>query len=263
MSSTNSSPSTPEKVSCLVVTANRKKLLKRSLHSYKNQTYPNKELVIIDNGRDQIDDLLADFSSDEVQYVRVKPSSDNILGDLRNISLEHATGKFLTCWDDDDWFHPERIKTQVNILKKGYDACCLTGNLFHIDSEEFLHHPYRGALPDGSPNSIMHRRNSEIRYPSLRRDEDTVYLNQWKKKRYKKLALDFSYLLVRCFHGSNTWEQDHFLRRLRNSPLSFVQYVWYAKVLKDLFKHPKFILTEQEKKSFNMFLKDSATFDLV
>src|SRR5699024_61488 len=143
---------------------------------------------------------------DEVQYVYIEPSPDNILGDLRNISLEHATGKFLTCWDDDDWFHPKRIETQVNALEEGYDACCLTGNLFHIDSEEFMQHPYRGAIADGSPNSIMHRKSSEIRYPSLRRDEDTVYLNQWEEKRYKKISLAYSYLLVRCFHGSNTWE---------------------------------------------------------
>src|SRR5699024_2160737 len=106
-------------------------------------------------------------------------------------------------------------------------------------------------------------KSSEIRYPSLRRDEDTVYLNQWKEKRYKKISLDYSYLLVRCFHGSNTWERDHFLRRLRNSPLSFVQYIWHANIRRNLFGHPKFILTEKEKQAFQMFLENSAAFNLV
>src|SRR6056297_1886410 len=120
-----------DKVSCMVVTADRKELLRRSLHSYKNQTHPNKEVVVVDNGHVRVDDLLADFDSEEVKYIRIEPSPENILGELRNISLEHATGDYLTCWDDDDWFHPERIEVELQTLKQGYDACCLTGNLFH------------------------------------------------------------------------------------------------------------------------------------
>lgn len=252
-----------EKVSCLIVTANRRKLLKRSLYSYKNQTYPNTELVIVDNGEETVRDLLSDFEPSRFQYVRIEPSADNILGDLRNISLEHATGDFLTCWDDDDWFHPERIETQMAVLKEGYDACCLTGNLFHIDTETFMEHPYRGSLPEGSPSTILHRRNDEIRYPSLPREEDTVYLNDWMQHRYKALSIDYSYLFVRCFHGTNVSGKKHFLRRLKNSPLSWIRYQWYANLKGNLFEHPKFKLSDKEKQAFSLFLEDSKKFDLI
>ncbi|MGM0547277.1 MAG: glycosyltransferase family 2 protein [Bacteroidota bacterium] len=247
-----------DRVSCLIVTADRKQLLRRALLSYKNQTHKNKEVVVVDNGHETVDDLLKDFSADEVQYVRIEPSDDNILGDLRNISLEQATGDFLVCWDDDDWFHPERIEVELNTLKQGYDACCLTGNIFHIDSEKFMEHPYIGSLPDGSPSSIMHRRDDNIRYPSLPRGEDTEYLNKWiKNKRYKQLDLSYSYLFVRVFHGTNVSGKKHFLRRLKNSPKRWLQYMWHAKIKGDVFGHPKFDLTEKEQEAFNMFLEDS------
>lgn len=260
----NSRKSVGDKVSCLIVTADRKQLLKRSLHSYKNQTHPNKELVVVDNGHDQIEELLVDFPSSEVKYIRIEPSPDNILGDLRNVSLDEATGDYLICWDDDDWFHPERIEIELQTLKQGFDACCLTGNLFHIDSEKFLEHPYRGSLPNGSPSTIMHRKNDHIRYPSLQREEDTVYLNQWRKrKKYKSLDLSYSYLFVRVFHGNNVSDKKHFLRRLKNTPGSWLQYLWQAKIKGDIFSHPKFRLTEKEEESFSLFIEDSKKFGLI
>lgn len=253
-----------EKVSCLIVTADRKKLLRRSLLSFKKQTHPNKEVVVIDNGHETVDDLLTDFPADQVNYVRIDPSPDNILGDLRNISLENATGDFMICWDDDDWFHPERIEVELNALKEGYDACCLTGNIFHIDNEEFMEHPYIGLLPEGSPSSIMHRRDDDIRYPSLPREEDTVYLNKWiERKRYKQLDLSYSYLFVRVFHGTNVSGRKHFLRRLKNTPKSWLQYMWHAHVKGDIFGHPKFDLTQKELESFNMFMEDSRKLGLI
>lgn len=253
-----------DKVSCLIVTADRRMLLKRSLYSYKNQTHTNKEAVIVDSGKEPVEDLLTDLDLEEVKYIRVEPSPENVLGELRNLSLKNATGDFLTCWDDDDWFHPERIELELSVLKKGFDACCLTGNLFHINTEKFVNHPFRGALPNGSPSSIMHRRNDTIRYPSLNIDEDTVYLNRWRKqKKYKALGLSYSYLFVRVFHGSNVSGKKHFLRRLKNTPMNWLYYIWYAKLKDSLFEHPKFNLTGKEKESFEMFIKDSKKIGLL
>lgn len=251
-------PYSGDKVSCLIVTANRKKLLRRSLYSLKNQTHKNIEVVVVDNGEENVSELMDMFPQEQVNYTYIEPSPDNILGDLRNISLEKATGDYMICWDDDDWFHPERIEIQLKTLNSGFDACCLEGNIFHIDSPDLIDHPYIGRLPDGSPSSIMHRRNDQIRYPSMRRGEDTVYLNQWiDQARYKMLDLSYAYLFVRVFHGTNVSGKKHFLRRLKNSPKNWIQFMWHAKIKGNLFDHPKFQLSEAEQESFEMFMADS------
>lgn len=256
--------STTEKISCLIVTADRRELLKRSLYCYKKQTHPNTELVVVDNGEDTIDDLLTDYPSDEVRYVRVEPSPDNVLGEMRNISLENATGDYITCWDDDDWFHPDRIKIQLNtILDNNADACCLTTSLMHLNNEKFMHHPYKGTLKGGVPPSILHRKNDSIRYPSLNRHEDTQFLDQWKQKKYVQLPSEYAYLFIRCYHGTNTWEEDHFVRRMRNSPIGLIQYFWYAKIKDNLFEHPSFQLSPKQKEAFQQYLEDSSKFDLL
>lgn len=248
-------------VSCLMVTANRKHLMKRSINCFLNQSYENKELVIIDDGKQDLEEALKPIPSSQLRYIKLDQKPKKKLGHLRNRSLERATGDLLTQWDDDDWYHPDRLKLQVNVLQNGYDACCLSGALMHLDVEPYMQHPYVGFLPNGIPGSIMHRRCKTIRYPNKRRAEDTVYLKEWMKKKYIQMPDKYSYLFIRCYHGSNTWEKKHFLRRIRNNPKDALFYLWYKFVKKDLFKHPRFRLTDREKEAFQMYLEDSTVLD--
>lgn len=251
------------KVSCLTVTANRKHLMKRAIRCFQNQTYHNKELVIIDDGQQDLDNLLTALPADQVNYIKLEKKPENTLGKLRNRSLEEASGDFLVQWDDDDWYHPDRISIQAQTLINGYDACCLSGALMHLDEEPYMHHPYVGYLPDGVPGSIMHRADSDIRYPHTRRAEDTVYLNEWMERRYKQLPDNYSHLFIRCYHGENTWEKDHFLRRVRNNPKDAMLYVWYKMIKGNLFEHPRFRLTEKQEQAFEAYLNDSKALNLL
>jgi len=256
-------PATQPKVSCLTVTADRKHLMKRAVLCFQNQTYKNKELVIIDDGAQDLGDILTDLPADQVKYVKLEKKPENTLGKLRNRSLDEANGDFLVQWDDDDWYHPERIAIQAQTLMAGYDACCLSGALMHLDEELYMHHPYVGYLPDGIPGSIMHRADADIRYPHTRRAEDTVYLNEWMEQRYLQLPDDYSHLFIRCYHGNNTWEKDHFLRRIRNNPKDAILYVWHKMIKGDLFTHPRFRLTEEQREAFEMYLDDSQNLNLL
>ena len=156
-------------VSCLLVTADRPNLLKRALRCYQQQTYAPTELVVLDNGDERIEDVVASFDlPGTVRYLYVDRGPDLYIGGLRNRALEEATGEFvIPQWDDDDWSHPERIERQVQELQKGYDACTLQGTLMHVDSPDYFYHPFIGILPDGVPPTVMHRRDAGIRYPNI------------------------------------------------------------------------------------------------
>lgn len=246
-----------------MVTANRKHLAKRAVECFLNQTYANKELVIIDDGDEDYSSILNNVPPEQLKYIRLKKEPDFVLGKLRNRSLDEATGDYLIQWDDDDWYHSSRIEIQAGILDKGYDACCLSSSLMHLDTKEFLHHPYVGILPDGIPGSIMHRRDEHIRYPETRRAEDTVYLKEWMRKKYYKLDDSYNHLFLRAFHGDNTWEQEHFKRRIRNSASSLIQYIWYAKLKGNLFEHPRFQLSKDAQQAFDDYMKLSKELNLI
>ncbi len=250
------------RVSCLMVTANRKRLAERAVTCFVNQTYPNRELVIIDDGKEDYTPLFHGIDPRDVTYVRIPRTSRLVLGTLRNIALEHARGEYLVQWDDDDWYHPERIARQVSCLDQGYDACCLSASLMHLDNQDFFSLPYIGYLPNGIPGSIMHRRSKTIRYPEYRRAEDTVYLKQWMKRRYIKLPEIHAGLFIRCFHGTNTWEEDHFIRRIRNSPASWVNYMYHKFLRGDLSGHPRFRLPSHLRSAFEQYVEESRSLNL-
>lgn len=250
-------------VSCLMVTADRPRLCRRAVLCYNRQTYSNRELVVVDDGEQDLSPAFGIVPEDELTYIQLPSERNHVLGRLRNVALNAASGTFLTQWDDDDWYHPKRIERQVQVMRDGYDACCLCGTLMHVDSPKFVHRPYIGYLPDGVPGTIMHRRDPKIRYPRIRREEDTEYLKEWRKKRYALLSPSDTHLFIRCFHGSNTWGKNHFLRRIRNTIIDAVAYGWYRYIRRDLFRHPRFQLSENDRQSFELYLQDSARFGLL
>lgn len=245
-------------VSCLLVTADRPRLLRRAVRSFLRQSHPERELVVLDNGQHAIKAELSDVPAEQLQYERVPREDDHVIGSLRNRTLELARGEYVVPqWDDDDWSHPERLEKQVAVLEEGFDSCMLSGTLMHVDAPAYFNNPFIGLLKNGVPPTIMHRRDDLVRYPALRRTSDTVYSDVWRTRRYYQFPRDASYLHLRYFHGGNLWEQEHFLRRMRNTPLDLLLYGWYRYVRRDVLMHPRFRLDETGKQAFQEYLADS------
>ena len=242
-------------VSCLLVTANRAELCRRAVHCYLEQTYPNKELVVVDDGEQDLTEVLSVIPSEEVNYLKLEPSPDNVLGHLRNVALDAAKGDYVAQWDDDDWYHPQRLERQIAVLEAGHDAVTLSSSLMHLDTGEFVDHPYFGFLPNGVPGTIVHRADKTVRYPELRRAEDTEYLDHWMARRYTKL--DEMHLFIRCFHGANTWEQTHFLSRMKNTPRDLIGYIWHRYIRRNVTGHRRFRITPEAQHAFKAYVADS------
>lgn len=239
-----------------MVTADRPRLCRRAIRCYQRQTYANKELVVLDNGAEPIKPLLERLPEQDVVYLHEEPSPARTIGALRNRALEAATGPFVVPqWDDDDWSHPKRVERQVEVLQQGYDACTLSGYMVHLGSPDFFEHPFIGRMPTGT--CIMHRRDSDIRYPDLRRTSDTPYIQEWRRRRSVQLPLSESYLYVRHFHGDNLWDEAHILRRMRNTPKDLFLYGWHRWVRGNLFGHPSFRLNDDARRAFATYLEDS------
>ena len=101
-------------------THNRRPFIARSIACFQRQTYPNRELVILDDGSDPIADLVPD--DPVIRYIRAPKFAS--LGGKRNAACEAAAGDVLLHWDDDDWYAPHRVQAQVEALcASGADLC--------------------------------------------------------------------------------------------------------------------------------------------
>ncbi|MEM7135831.1 MAG: glycosyltransferase family 2 protein [Myxococcota bacterium] len=246
-------------VSAVMVTRDRVALARRAFQCLRNQSWPNVELVIVDDGDESYEDLVAEFQDDfPILYHRIEPDPEVKLGGLRNLSQDLAKGEYLVQWDDDEWFHPDRIRYQMSVLReKNLDAVVLRSTLMHLDSPRLVDHPYRSALPHGIPGTILHRR-TEARYPNWRRHEDAVFRRRVKRKGKLGIATgEHAHLFIRCFHGTNTWEEEHFTERLHYRWPDKFRYLKARFIDGDVLKHPAFNLTAEERASTEQMIQES------
>jgi glycosyltransferase involved in cell wall biosynthesis/predicted O-methyltransferase YrrM len=191
-------------VSCLMPTANRRAFVPLAIEGFLGQDYPDRELVILDDGGDPVADLVPD--DPRVRYQRL--ATRTTLGAKRNLACEAARGQVLVHWDDDDWYAPDRISRQVRALDAaGADVCGVSSLLFYDPRTEAAwryRYPDRSGRPWVAGSSMCYRRGFWERYPfqPVATGEDTRFL--WRNRSAKILALRDEQLLVALVHGANT-----------------------------------------------------------
>ena len=202
-------------VSCLCVTRGAAHLL-TAIHCFLKQTHVEKELIIVHQGlpdrmHRRIGELLEQEQAPVYAFER---SAEQSLGALRNWSLSVAKGRYVCQWDDDDWYHPHRIATQVDWLKTHRVSGCVLGQWFMHDkttNRMYLSEKRR----EGWEGSILVKTEAALAvgYPDRRKGEDGIFLS---KLRYAKHKIDvlqnLPSLYVYTYHGNNTWDKAHFER---------------------------------------------------
>lgn len=114
------------RVSCLMTTRNWAPQALGAIRCFQEQTYPARELIILDTGEDNsLERWLADQGDGRIRYCRgsghCAPPHD-----LRHQALALANGEYVCWWNDDDLYDPARIETQLAVVRAlGADACLL------------------------------------------------------------------------------------------------------------------------------------------
>lgn len=110
-----------KKVSIIIPVYNCEKYIKRCIISCLNQTYPDIELVIVNDGStDQSEEIIKKFSDKRIKYFFKKNSG---VSDSRNYGLKKSTGFYIMFADADDWLEKNAVEIMVNnIEEKGLDA---------------------------------------------------------------------------------------------------------------------------------------------
>jgi len=111
----------PPLVSCVCLTRNRPRFLAKSIELFQAQTYPHKELIIVDSGEQQIE-LPNDPQVHRLRFTLPFPHAE-----LYRNGWNAANGEYLATWDDDDWHGPERLaRTIAKLEESKADAVGLT-----------------------------------------------------------------------------------------------------------------------------------------
>jgi glycosyltransferase involved in cell wall biosynthesis len=116
-------------ISIYLPTKNRRDLLSRAINSVLDQTHQDFELIIINDGSsDETYDYLDHLKARERRIRVVHHQLSLGAPKSRNEAIALSTGAFVTGLDDDDWFHPNRLKAFLEywlLLEQCAETCSL------------------------------------------------------------------------------------------------------------------------------------------
>ena len=103
-----------DKISVIVAVYNIEKYVSRCMESLLAQTYPNMEIILVDDGSTDGSGTLCDtYQSEKVKVIHKENGG---LSDARNAGLQIATGDYIGFADGDDWVEPDMYRAM-------YEAC--------------------------------------------------------------------------------------------------------------------------------------------
>jgi glycosyltransferase involved in cell wall biosynthesis len=105
----------------VLTTRDRPRLLPVALACYRQQTYPHRELIVVDDG-DAHPVPVEGVAAVEGQLVRVPPGTP--IGAKLNRGLAQARGELCHKMDDDDWYAPDFLERMVGAWLAHREKVC-------------------------------------------------------------------------------------------------------------------------------------------
>jgi len=100
-------------ISVIIPSYNRKVLLQRALDSVINQSYPAKEIIVIDDGST---DGTAGMLRDQYPQVSCLSRSHSGVSAARNAGIRAAQYEWIALLDSDDAWHPQKLSVQIKMF---------------------------------------------------------------------------------------------------------------------------------------------------
>jgi len=210
-------------VSCITPTAGRSNLVKQAIQYFRRQDYPNKELLILDDG--------PEFSAEDVprdpriRYLRIEGTRS--LGSKRNLACELASGEIIAHWDDDDWSAPNRLSSQVRaLLETASIGLCGLRRIYFFEPHRlraWLYEHPAGGRPWVAGGTMCYRKEfwQQLRFPDVTEGEDTRFV--WSDRGSRVLQLDDPSIYAATVHSLNTSPKRTSDSRWRSWPIDAIR----------------------------------------
>ncbi len=187
-------------VSCIMPTANRRDFARLAIRYFARQNYENRELIVIDDGEDPVEDLAR--GAERIRYIRLERR--RTVGAKRNIACSCARGEVVLHWDDDDWYSPNRISAQIAALGDA-DACGLSRLLYYHPA---ANRAWEYSYPAGrrvwvAGNTLCYRKAMWERHPFPEVDvgEDSRFL--WSDRAARVAICPDNTFVIGLVHPAN------------------------------------------------------------
>ena len=121
----------PGLVSILMPAYNGEVYIQQAIESVTAQTYPNWELIVVDDGStDNTAKILAAYKDPRIQYTYQENRGQAA---ALNRGLDLAQGEYITTLDTDDWYSPNSLLDRASFLDKNSEFGVVYGDGYYCD----------------------------------------------------------------------------------------------------------------------------------
>ena len=119
-------------VSVIIPVHNRLQYVGQAIRSVLHQTYPNTQIVMVDDGSEVDPAPALEPFGDRVKLIRKRNGG---LASARNFGIKHALGEFLLFLDDDDELEPTALEVLLEALRGYPGGVWAAGRFAYIDEQ--------------------------------------------------------------------------------------------------------------------------------
>ena len=106
-------------VSVLMGTYNRRRYLPVALSSILHQDYNNFEIILVNDGGEDISDIVESLNDPRITFINRKENRG--FAATLNETVPYARGKYVCYLGDDDLYYPNHFSTLVDALENKTD----------------------------------------------------------------------------------------------------------------------------------------------
>lgn len=123
------------RVSVIIPCYNREQYLAVAVQSVLDQTWPNIEVLVVDDGStDGSRDVLASFG-DKIRILTHPGGVNRGQSASINLGIQSSDGTYIAILDSDDWWAPEKLRKQVEYLESHPDVGLVYGNGYQVNAD--------------------------------------------------------------------------------------------------------------------------------
>lgn len=181
-------------ISVIVPVYNVEKYMEECLWSIRRQTYPQFEVILVDDGSEDRSGAICDSWVQIDPRFRVIHKTNGGLSDARNIGLREAAGELIAFVDSDDVLHPDMLRILYECMQRtGCEICCCGVN--------------EGVLFENTqcPQNMQELKVYTAEQAFLEMIEGSdVYVTVWNKLYTRKAAVAIPFLKGK-YHEDEFW----------------------------------------------------------
>ncbi len=137
-----------EKISIVIACYNDHEYIEQAVQSALDQTYENKEIIVVDDGSDADTKSILKSLEPKITYLITQENKGTSAA--RNTGIATATGEYILVLDSDDFFEPEFCEKAINKLGENSRVKMVTcyARWFRSEKNFQIFEPSGGKLED-------------------------------------------------------------------------------------------------------------------